>query len=80
MPGTQAGGEKARATNYERHGPDHYKKIGAMGGKVGTTGGFYNNHDLAVRAGTLGGSMGKGQYKKKLTGKTMDSIKLTGDK
>jgi len=31
----------AATTNKERHGSDFYKRIGSMGGKKGTTGGFY---------------------------------------
>jgi hypothetical protein len=33
MAGTKQGGIKTRETNYERHGNDHYKRIGALGGK-----------------------------------------------
>jgi hypothetical protein len=33
MAGNKAGGIKTRETNYERHGDDHYKRIGALGGK-----------------------------------------------
>lgn len=40
MPGTKAGGIKAADTNYLRHGSDFYKKIGSIGGRNGTTGGF----------------------------------------
>ena len=39
MSGTIAGGIKARDKNLARD-PDWYKKIGAKGGKNGTTGGF----------------------------------------
>ena len=79
MSGTFAGGKAARATNYERHGPDYYRGIGALGGKVkGTKGGFASSHELAVRAGTLGGKMGKGLRKNKLTGKyESQDIQLT---
>lgn len=37
MAGSKLGGMKARNTNYERHGRDFYKKIGAKGGRNGTT-------------------------------------------
>ena len=78
MSGTPAGGEAARATNYERHGPDHYRTIGALGGKVKVIKGFGSSHELAVRAGTLGGQMGVGKRKNKLTGKyESQEIKLT---
>ena len=40
MSGTKAGGKKAGVTNKAKHGADFYKRIGAMGGAVGTTGGF----------------------------------------
>ena len=40
MPGTRAGGLRAAATNYERHGSDFYKRIGKKGGESGNTGGF----------------------------------------
>ena len=40
MPGTRAGGLRAAATNYERHGSDFYKRIGKKGGECGNTGGF----------------------------------------
>ncbi len=35
MAGTKAGGAKARNTNYEKHGRDFYRKIGAIGGRNG---------------------------------------------
>lgn len=37
MAGNKAGGIRARETNYQRHGKDFYKRIGAIGGKVGHT-------------------------------------------
>ena len=40
MAGTKAGGLKARATNYQRYGKDHYRRIGAIGGRKSNTGGF----------------------------------------
>ena len=40
MSGTQLGGLKAKQANIERHGADFYKRIGAIGGTKGTTGGF----------------------------------------
>lgn len=68
MAGTKAGGEKTRETNYERHGRDHYKNIGAIGGtkaykKDPVTGkalkGFALNRELAKQAGKLGGALSK---------------------
>lgn len=50
MAGTKQGGINAAKTN---------KKIGAMGGKVGRTGGFYKNRELARIAGAKGGRISK---------------------
>lgn len=55
MTGTLNGGLKARDTNYEKYGKDFYRNIGAIGGKLGHTGGFASNHDLAREAGRKGG-------------------------
>lgn len=55
MAGTKAGGMKAAITNKEKQGKDFYKRIGAKGGRNGHTGGFYNNPELARRAGRIGG-------------------------
>lgn len=55
MAGTVIGGKTAAKTNKEKHGADFYKRIGAMGGKKGTTGGFYANRELAKQAGRKGG-------------------------
>lgn len=59
MAGTKAGGEKAAATNKTRHGKDFYAKIGAKGGKLGKTGGFAANHELARLAGAKGGRISR---------------------
>lgn len=56
MAGTKLGGIKAKETNKQKYGDDFYKKIGAMGGKLGTTGGFYADRELARTAGAKGGS------------------------
>lgn len=53
MAGTVAGGKAAAATN-KANDPDFYKKIGAMGGAKGTTGGFYADRKLARSAGAKG--------------------------
>lgn len=63
MPGTKAGGLKARQSNYERHGNDFYKRIGAKGGRNGHDGGFRANPALAVVAGAKGGSISKRKSK-----------------
>jgi general stress protein YciG len=59
MAGTMAGGKTAAATNKKRYGKDFYKKIGSLGGKKGTTGGFYANRELAKTAGRIGGLKSK---------------------
>ena len=59
MPGTKEGGMKAAATNRSRHGKDFYAKIGAKGGKLGTTGGFAANRELAREAGRKGGMISR---------------------
>lgn len=55
MAGTKSGGAKAAATNKNKYGKDFYARIGSMGGKIGRTGGFYANRDLARQAGRKGG-------------------------
>lgn len=65
MAGTKEGAQKARKTNYERHGKDFYARIGSMGGKLGHTGGFAANPELAREAGRKGGKISKrGKAKK----------------
>ena len=59
MAGTKAGGQKAAATNLERHGKDFYREIGAKGGRNGHTGGFASNPELARIAGAKGGRISK---------------------
>jgi general stress protein YciG len=55
MAGTREGGRHAAATNRAKYGKDFYRKIGAMGGKAGRTGGFFANRELARIAGAKGG-------------------------
>lgn len=55
MPGTKEGGIKAAQKNMLRHGKNFYARIGAIGGKRGTTGGFAANRELARIAGRKGG-------------------------
>ena len=55
----QAGGKAAAATNKAKYGADFYAKIGAAGGKMGHTGGFYANRDLARLAGARGGRISR---------------------
>jgi len=59
MAGTKAGGLKAVATNKKKYGKDFYKKIGAKGGKLGKTGGFFANRELARVAGAKGGRISR---------------------
>jgi general stress protein YciG len=59
MPGTKEGGIRAARTNRVRHGKDFYAKIGAKGGKLGTTGGFAANRELAREAGRKGGMISR---------------------
>lgn len=59
MPGTKAGGIKARDKNLKLHGKDFYKRIGTMGGRSGHTGGFAANPELARIVGAKGGSKSK---------------------
>lgn len=59
MAGTKAGGMKAAETNKKRYGKDFYKKIGSVGGKKSTTGGFAANPELAREAGRKGGKISK---------------------
>ena len=53
MAGSVTGGLKARDKNLAKD-PDFYKKIGQIGGRKGTTGGFYANRELARIAGAIG--------------------------
>lgn len=59
MAGTIAGGKAAAATNKKKYGSDFYAKIGARGGKLGRTGGFYANRELARIVGAKGGRISR---------------------
>ena len=59
MAGTKAGGMKAAATNKAKYGSEFYAQIGAKGGKLGHTGGFFANRDLARQAGAKGGRISR---------------------
>ena len=62
MAGTKAGGRRAAETNIRLHGEDFYRRIGAKGGKKGTTGGFGQGEEGRERArkyGALGGRISK---------------------
>lgn len=59
MAGNRTGGLKAAQKNKELYGEDFYSNIGKKGGKVSSTGGFYNNPELASRAGKIGGRVSR---------------------
>jgi general stress protein YciG len=59
MAGTKAGGKAAAETNKKKYGSDFYAKIGSKGGKLGRTGGFFANRDLAREAGARGGRVSR---------------------
>ena len=59
MAGTKAGGQKAAQTNKTKHGADFYATIRAKGGKLGKTGGFAANPELARIAGAKGGRISR---------------------
>lgn len=68
MPGTYEGGKRAAKANLEKHGPDFYKRIGRLGGRKGTTGGFASpkvdangmtGQQRASHYGRIGGSNSK---------------------
>jgi general stress protein YciG len=55
MAGTIEGGKKAAVTNMSKYGKGFYAKIGSMGGKASSTGGFFADRELARQAGAIGG-------------------------
>jgi len=59
MAGNVSGGQKAARTNMRKHGKDFYRRIGAMGGRNGHTGGFYADRELASTAGKKGGTISR---------------------
>lgn len=58
MAGTKEGGRKAAAKNLAAD-PNFYRRIGAIGGRNGNTGGFAANRELARIAGAKGGRISK---------------------
>lgn len=75
MSGTKSGGLKAAATNKKKFGSDYYARIGALGGKKSTIGGFYANRELASEAGKKGGLISR--RGKKLTQQEKERILQT---
>lgn len=63
MSGTRIGGKAAAKTNKEQYGDDFYKINGAKGGKIGRTGGTYNNSAWASEIGSIGGKVSKRGHK-----------------
>lgn len=55
MTGTKKGGLKTAKTIKERYGKDFYREMGRKGGRNGNTGGFFDNPELAKKAGRKGG-------------------------
>ena len=62
MAGTSKGGQLAARKNKRKHGSDFYARIGRLGGKRGTTGGFAAGREGRERAshyGAIGGSISR---------------------
>ena len=63
MAGNSKGGKQAAITNKLKYGEDFYANIGSIGGKNGTTGGFYADTERATAAGHKGGKISRWGYK-----------------
>lgn len=63
MAGTREGGLKAAKKNLAND-PNFYRRIGAIGGRNGKTGGFAANPELARWAGAKGGRISRRTSKK----------------
>lgn len=68
MGGTKDGGKAAAASNKAKHGEDFYQRIGAMGGRKSSDGGFGSDkvgrdgltgRERASKYGVLGGRKSK---------------------
>jgi uncharacterized protein len=68
MVNTPEGQKKALETIYAKYGSDYYKRVGALGGKVGRTGGFASKKvgkdgltgpERAMKVGIHGGRKSK---------------------
>lgn len=62
MSATPEGNRKAIKATLSRN-PDHFREIGAIGGRNGNTGGFYKDKKRAQRSGRIGGTIGKINHK-----------------
>lgn len=78
MAGTADGGKRAAETNKKRYGKDFYRVIGSKGGKLGRTGGFYANRELARRAGRKGGTISRRE--KKTPVQFVDAVVVTEER
>jgi|SRR4051794_26884603 hypothetical protein len=76
MAGTVDGGKAAAKTNIEKYGKDFYRRIGAIGGRKGRTGGFFANRELARTAGAKGGRISR-RTKSDQVGKKLDRVHQT---
>ncbi len=68
MAGSVASGKLAAQRNKQRYGADYYKRIGAIGGKNGHTGGFaagkvgkdgLTGSERASKVGAIGGKISR---------------------
>jgi len=68
VAGTKEGGLKAAATNKAKYGDSFYKRVGAIGGKIGNTGGFASEfldkdgltgRERASKVGQIGGTISR---------------------
>lgn len=59
MAETTEGGRKTAKTIKAKYGDDFYSRMGKKGGKIGRTGGFYANPELARIAGRKGGRISR---------------------
>lgn len=59
MSGSITRALKAAETNKRLYGEDHYKRVGALGGKAKVPKGFAINRELARKAGAKGGAISR---------------------
>lgn len=84
MSGTKAGAAKAAITNRLKHGKDFYQRIGRMGGKCSSTGGFASlkigqdgltGLQRAKLAGAKGGRISRRRKKSKIDPEIEEDLK-----